>query len=119
MYIKSNNKNKKTSTRVKSQVALKVYFIESKTLDIARDLCDFHKLLVCHVNLIYRNLVNCQLQEQVHNCSKKEWKSLKLEKLTDATECARNGKCPFCWVFQNSQESKICDLLEQFSSVFF
>ena len=24
-------------------------------------------LLVCYVNLIYRNLVNCQLQEQVHN----------------------------------------------------
>ena len=40
-----------------------------KTLDIAWDLCDFHKLLVCCVNLIYRNLVNCQLQEQVHNLS--------------------------------------------------
>ena len=44
-----------------------VYFIESKTLGIAWDLCDFHKLLVCCANLIYRNLINCQLQEQVHN----------------------------------------------------
>ena len=44
-----------------------VYFIESKTLGIAWDLCDFHNLLVFCVNLIYRNLVNCQLQEQVHN----------------------------------------------------
>ena len=24
-------------------------------------------LLGCYVNLVYRNLVNCQLQEQVHN----------------------------------------------------
>ena len=30
-----------------------------------------------------------------------------------------NKKSPFCSVFQNSQESKNCDLLEQFSSVFF
>ena len=51
-----------TSTRVKSQFALKVDFIERKTLDIAKDLCDFHKLLVCRLNLIYH--VNCQLQEQ-------------------------------------------------------
>ena len=50
--------------------ALKVDFIESKTLDMAWDLWDFHKLLVCHLNLIYRNLVNCQLQEQVRNCRK-------------------------------------------------
>ena len=79
IYLKSNEK--KTSTKVKSQFALKVDFIESKTLDIAWDLCDFLKLLVCHVNLIDKNLVNCRLQEQVHNC----WKSLKLEKLTDET----------------------------------
>ena len=37
------------------------------TLDTAWDLDDFQKLLGCHVNLIYRNLVNCQLQEQEHN----------------------------------------------------
>ena len=79
IYLKSNEK--KTSTEVKSQFALKVDFIESKTLDIAWDLCDFLKLLVCHVNLIDKNLVNCRLQEQVHNC----WKSLKLEKLTYET----------------------------------
>ena len=53
MYIKNNNNDNKTSTRLKSQFALKVDFIESKTLDIAWDLCDFHKWLVCHVNLIY------------------------------------------------------------------
>ena len=34
---------------------------------MAWDLCDFHKLLVCCVNLIFKNLVNCQLQEQVDN----------------------------------------------------
>ena len=34
IYLKSNEK-KKTSTKVKSQFALKVVFIESKTLDIA------------------------------------------------------------------------------------
>ena len=34
IYLKSNEK-KKTSTKVKSQFALKVDFIESKTLDIA------------------------------------------------------------------------------------
>ena len=45
----------------------KSWFYEEKTLDIAWDLCDFHKLLGYHVNLIYRNLVNFQLQEQVHN----------------------------------------------------
>ena len=79
MYLKSNKKIKRT--RAKSQFALKVYFIKSIILDIAWDLCDFHKLLGCYVNLIYRNLVNFQLQEQVHNCRK----SLKLEKLTDET----------------------------------
>ena len=79
MYLKSNKKIKRT--RAKSQFALKVYFIKSIILDIAWDLCDFHKLLGCYVNLIYRNLVNFQLQEQVHNCRK----SLKLEKLIDET----------------------------------
>ena len=79
MYLKSNKKIKRT--RAKSQFALKVYFIKSIILDIAWDLCDFHKLLGCYVNLIYRNLVSFQLQEQVHNCRK----SLKLEKLTDET----------------------------------
>ena len=41
-----------TSTRVKSQFALKVDFIERKTLDIAWDLCDIHELLDCGANLI-------------------------------------------------------------------
>ena len=65
MYISTTKKQNKQ--RMKSQFALKGDFFESKTLDIAWDLCDFHKLLVCHVNSIYRNPVNCQLQEQVHN----------------------------------------------------
>ena len=65
----NSKKRKKKSTRVKSQFALKVDFVESKTQNIAWDLGDFHKLLVCHVNLLYRNLVNCQLQVQVHKCS--------------------------------------------------
>ena len=74
MYLKSNKKKIK-KTRAKSQFALKVYFIKSITLDKAWDLlCDFHKLLGFYVNLIYRNLVNSQLQEQIHN----RRKSLKL-----------------------------------------
>ena len=78
MYLKSNRKKIKR-TRAKSKFALKVYFIKSITLDIAWDLCDFHKFLGCYVNLIYRSLVNFQLQEQVHNCRKS------LKKMTDET----------------------------------
>ena len=74
LFIPKKKTTTTRSTRVKSQFALKVYFIEGKTLDVAWDLCDFHKLLLCCVYLIYRNLVNCQLQEQVNNCRK----SLKL-----------------------------------------
>ena len=40
---------KKKGTSVKSQFAVKVYFIERKTLDIAWDLFDFHKLIICHL----------------------------------------------------------------------
>ena len=50
MYLKSNKKIKRT--RAKSQFALKVYFIKSTILDIAWNLCDFHKLLGCYNQLV-------------------------------------------------------------------
>ena len=110
MYLKSNKKIKRT--RAKSQFALKVYFIKSIILDIAWDLCDFHKLLGCYVNLIYRNLVNFQLQEQVHNCRK----SLKLEKLIDETRTLRCHEiCTIDWPGRDQELKNSLILLQLLS----
>ena len=43
MYMNIKNKKQNKNTRLKSQFALKIVFIERKTLDVDWDFCDFHK----------------------------------------------------------------------------